>query len=96
MSERVVDQVVPVPQIQEQNVEVIKVILQEQRQQMRFFFWQRARMGLWAARYERAPPQSSPHANVCIVQVQAMESGTCCSRLILNVFNAYDPAGFLY
>ena len=23
-----------------------------------------------------------------------MESGTCCSRLILNVFNAYDPAAF--
>ena len=29
---------VPVPQIQEQNVEVIKVILQEQCQRMRFFF----------------------------------------------------------
>ena len=32
------EQIVVVPQIQEQNVEVIKVILQEQCQQMRFFF----------------------------------------------------------
>ena len=30
---------VPVPQIQEQNVEVIKVILQDQCQRMRFFFF---------------------------------------------------------
>ena len=35
-SEQIV--IVPVPQIQEQNVEVIKVILQEQCQRMRFFF----------------------------------------------------------
>ena len=37
--ERVVEQVVDVPQILEANVEVIKVILQEQCQQMRFFFF---------------------------------------------------------
>ena len=35
MAEQIVN--VPVPQIQEQNVEVIKVILQEQCQRMRFF-----------------------------------------------------------
>ena len=35
-AEQIVD--VPLPQIQEQNVEVIKVILQEQCQRMRFFF----------------------------------------------------------
>ena len=40
--ERVVEQVVDVPQILEANVEVIKVILQEQCQQMRFFFFLRA------------------------------------------------------
>ena len=34
------EQIVVVPQIREQNVEVIKVILQEQCQQMRFFFWE--------------------------------------------------------
>ena len=34
------EQIVAVPQIQEQNVEVIKVILQEQCQQMRFFFFE--------------------------------------------------------
>ena len=33
-----VGQIVAVPHIQEQNVEVIKVILQEQCQQIRFFF----------------------------------------------------------
>ena len=32
------EKIVAVPQIEEQNVEVIKVILQEQCQQMRFFF----------------------------------------------------------
>ena len=32
------EQIVAVPQIQEQNAEVIQVILQEQCQQMRFFF----------------------------------------------------------
>ena len=36
--ERVVEHIVDVPQIMEQNVEVIKVILQEQCQKMRFFF----------------------------------------------------------
>ena len=35
--ERVVEQIVDVPQILEQNVDVIKVILQEQCQQMLFF-----------------------------------------------------------
>ena len=35
--EQIVD--VPVPQIWEQSVEVIKVILQEQCQKMRFFFF---------------------------------------------------------
>ena len=37
--ERVVEQIVDVSQILEQNVEVIKVVLQEQRQQVRFFFF---------------------------------------------------------
>ena len=36
--ERVVEQIVDVPQILEQDAEVIKVFLQEQCQRMRFFF----------------------------------------------------------
>ena len=50
------EQIVAVPQIQEHNVEVIKVVLQEQCQQMRFFFGKRVGRELWAAREERAAP----------------------------------------
>ena len=52
------------PQPPEQNVDVIKVILQEQCQQMRFFFWERVGRGLPTAREERAAPQSALHASV--------------------------------
>ena len=56
--EQIVD--VPVPQIWEQSVEVIKVILQEQCQKMRFFLLQRVWRGLWAARSTRVAPPPTP------------------------------------
>ena len=65
-AEQIVD--VPIPQIQEQNVEVIKVILLEQCQQMFFFLSRACGEGLWAAREERAAPQSLPHARVGVPQ----------------------------
>ena len=55
-----IEQIVDVPHIQEQNFEVIKVILQEQCQRMRFFLLTACGEGLWAARKERVLRHSPP------------------------------------
>ena len=47
-----------VSQILEQNVEVIKVILQEQRQQMRFFFVE----SVWRGSCGQHVPHVLPHS----------------------------------
>ena len=69
-----------VSQILEQNVEVIKVILQEQCQQMRFFFLrERVVRELWAAREELAAPHSLPHASVGVLEGAVGSTfRTCC------------------
>ena len=55
---------VPVPQIQEQNVDVIKVILQEQCQRMRFFFL-----------FESVWEKSLPHTRVLACSVSVWRGG---------------------
>ena len=70
---------VPVPQIQEQNVEVIKVILQEQCQRMRLFLLRACKEGAVGLLH------SLSHTRGLILSASE-ESGTCrCSQLILTL-----------
>ena len=70
------EQIVDVPQIQEQNVELMKVILQKQCQRMRFYLWQRVERELWAARKERVLPHSPHHTRV-LAYFESVWEGSC-------------------
>ena len=72
--EQIVD--APVPQIWEQSVEVIKVILQEQCQKMRFFSFH----SVWGGGCGRHVPHVLPHRQLphAIVDSECKRWNVCC------------------